>query len=123
MQKHHLMIDRRWIDWSHGPHAPEGTFRLRVCPPVKQSEPVMGADKAFAFDLAGFGLTGPNLHIESNVAVEPGGELRAALSADDKPLPGYGFEDAVPITGDQPAARVTWNRPTPLEPWMGKPVR
>ncbi len=38
-------------------------------------------------------------------------------------LPGFGFEDSVPITHDAVRARVAWKPPSRLKPRQERPVR
>jgi hypothetical protein len=49
-----------------------------------------------------------------NVAARSGGRVRAQLLDDrGEPLPGYTFEDCVPLTGDHPAAEIQWRTGSP----------
>jgi hypothetical protein len=45
MTRTFLLFDRKWLHWDFGAWAPEGAFRFRACPPAKQSEPLIIADK------------------------------------------------------------------------------
>jgi hypothetical protein len=54
----------------------------------------------------------------------PTGEVLVQLSArDGKALPGFSFEDCVPLTGDKVRARVQWKRRKNLKSVLGKPLR
>jgi hypothetical protein len=56
--------------------------------------------------------------------VAPTGQVLVQLSATDgKPLPGFAFEDCVPLTGDRLRGRVRWKRRRTLRRALGKPLR
>jgi hypothetical protein len=48
-------------------------------------------------------------------------QLRDGLTLD--PIPGYTFDDALPISGDHLFAPARWKQHADLSEWVGKPVR
>jgi hypothetical protein len=52
----------------------------------------------------------PHTRVVINAAVQPGGWVRAGLITmeDGQPVPGYGLEDCLPLTGDSTAHEVHW---------------
>jgi hypothetical protein len=45
MQSHHLLFDRRWLCWDHGPWSPKGALEFRLHKPAKLDQPLLIADK------------------------------------------------------------------------------
>jgi hypothetical protein len=56
---------------------------------------------------------------------EPGGSFREPLPAgvDWKPIPGYSFEECIPLTGDELYARPRWKERADVSEVIGKQVR
>lgn len=80
------------------------------------------------FDAEGGGIvthlvevTGPALTV--NVDAGAGGTLEVALlDEDERPVPGFSFEEAIPIHGNSVSAPVTWQTQVSLESLVGRQV-
>jgi hypothetical protein len=64
---------------------------------------------------------GMTLNVRTTRATRVRVQLRHGLTLD--PLPGYTFDDALPISGDHLFAPVRWRGHEDLSEWVGKPVR
>ncbi len=62
--------------------------------------------------------------LELNVWTRFAGEVRVELiEASGSPIPGFGFDECEPVTGDAPRHIVSWNGNSDLSAWSGTPVR
>ena len=63
-------------------------------------------------------------HLELNLQVRAGGEVRVGLlEADGTPVAGHSIADCDPLTGDHIAATVTWGGKAGLSAFANRPVR
>ncbi len=96
------------VSFKHGEATPaqiryEGGLGLATLP--RDRFQGVHADETFAVSLRPFTLEGS---ITINAETAPGGDVRAALIADNQVVPGFDFTDCTPLTGDQPAGELRW---------------